>query len=72
MKQRYFRFVETQQQENGTTSFIVLAFTAVQEVEAKEKFYETMKYVVSSDLPYHSAELFDSDKGYVILFGDNT
>ena len=72
MKQHYFRFIETQQQENGTTSFIVLAYTGEQATEAKQKFYETMKYVVASDLPYHSVELFDSDKGFNILFGDNS
>ena len=72
MKQHYFRFIETQQQEDGTTSFIVLAFTGEQATEAKQKFYDTMKYVVASDLPYHSAELFDSEKGFNILFGDNS
>ena len=72
MKQHYFRFIETQQQENGTTSFIVLAYNAEQKIEAMQKFYDTMKYVVASDLPYHSAELFDSDKGFNILFGDNS
>ena len=71
MKKRYFRFIETQQQEDGATSFIVLAYNAVQEVEAKQKFYETMKYVVASDLPFHSAELYDSDKQGAILYGDN-
>lgn len=71
MKQRYFRFIETQQQEDGTTSFIVLAYKADQKVEAKQKFYETMKFVVASDLPFHSAELYDSDRQGNILYGDN-
>ena len=72
MKQRYFRFIETQQNAEGVTTFNVLAYTAEQEVQAKQKYYEVMKYVVASDLPFHSAELFDSEKGYNILYGDNT
>ena len=72
MKQHYFRFIETQQQEDGPTSFITLAFTGDQATEAKQKFYDTMRYVVASGLPFHSAELFDSDKGFNILYGDNS
>lgn len=67
---KFYRFIETQQDANGETAIIPVCYNENQEVEAKQKYYETMKFVVASTLPYHAAELYDSSIG-VILYGDN-